>query len=219
MSLVRCADNEAREPSGEAWQPSALQMPLLWWDVEQETSPCHTQKVGLLIQNPNHQMQCMGMKTLLIVIMVLLSAAGYATAQSPQHDRNWTGIVVHHSESGPNTTRDDIDQWHRERGWSEIGYHYVIEWDGTVRSGRPLTKVGAHAKSGKPYSRNGTHIGICLVGRDQFTEAQLTSLKTLCYMLAEDFDIQSVERHHEQCPGPGIDVEALNTAIQKARAW
>lgn len=156
------------------------------------------------------------MKTIIIAIMVLLSATGYAVAQPPDC-RNWTGIVVHHSESGPETTRDDIDQWHKERGWDGIGYHYVIQWDGTVKCGRPLDKVGAHAKTGAPKSRNGTHIGICLVGRDTFTKEQLTSLETLISLLSEDFDIQSVERHHEQCPGPGVDVEALNAAIQEAR--
>ena len=46
-------------------------------------------------------------------------------------------IVVHHSASKQSTTRDQIDRWHKDRGWSGVGYHYVIESDGsTIREDR-----------------------------------------------------------------------------------
>jgi N-acetylmuramoyl-L-alanine amidase len=144
--------------------------------------------------------------TLLMVAMVNISVAGA--------NRDWTGIVVHHSESGQKTTVADINQWHLENGWSGIGYNFVIEWDGSIKKGRPLSKVGAHAKSGKSYSRNSTHIGICLVGRDTFTKAQLKSLKGLVRNLNAMFDIKSVERHHEECPGAGVDVDSLDKSIR-----
>lgn len=41
------------------------------------------------------------------------------------------------------TTATQIDQWHRERGWSEIGYNVVIRFDGTVEKGRDPRKVPA----------------------------------------------------------------------------
>lgn len=153
------------------------------------------------------------MRTSLIALTILLVATASACAKP----RPWTGIVVHHSDSGPKTTRADIDRWHKEKGWDGIGYHYVIEWDGRVKAGRPLSKSGAHAKTGKPYSRNSTHIGICLVGRDTFTTNQLVNLEKLIDLLAQDFDIRTIERHHEQCPGVGVNVEGLNTKLQRNR--
>lgn len=55
---------------------------------------------------------------------------------------------------------EEIRQWHvEERGWSDIGYHYVIRRDGTLEKGRPLTRMGAHVRG-----RNKNTIGICLVG-------------------------------------------------------
>ena len=38
----------------------------------------------------------------------------------------------------------DVEKWHIERGFSEIGYHKVIRLDGTVEDGRDLDKMGAH---------------------------------------------------------------------------
>ncbi|MCS6918166.1 MAG: N-acetylmuramoyl-L-alanine amidase [Fimbriimonadales bacterium] len=42
-----------------------------------------------------------------------------------------------------NTTAAQIDQWHRERGWSEIGYNVVIRFDGTIEQGRDPRKIPA----------------------------------------------------------------------------
>ena len=114
--------------------------------------------------------------------------------------RDWQGIVVHHSASPSWTTVEHIDTWHKERGWDGIGYHYVVYTDGSIHEGRPLHKVGAHAKG-----RNSTHIGICLVGYDEFTEEQISSLTAL----VKEIDLPA-EGHHEHCPGPGVDMEALN---------
>jgi len=68
-------------------------------------------------------------------------------------------IVIHHSASSLSTTLEDIKKWHLERGFSDIGYHYVIESNGLIRYGRPLPLRGAHTKGA-----NFNSIGICLVG-------------------------------------------------------
>jgi len=53
-------------------------------------------------------------------------------------------IVVHHSASNSITTKKaDIERWHRQRGFSQIGYHKVIEGSGSVINGRPETKYKA----------------------------------------------------------------------------
>lgn len=53
----------------------------------------------------------------------------------------------------------EIRQWHLERGWSDIGYHYVIRRNGLVEHGRSVDIAGAHAKGHNKHS-----IGVCLVG-------------------------------------------------------
>ncbi len=131
---------------------------------------------------------------MLLIILLLLTMAGSAIA------RDWRGIVVHHSASPDWTTVEGINRWHKERGWHGIGYHYVIYTDGSVHEGRSTDKVGAHAKG-----RNSTHIGICLVGYNEITDEQIKALKKLVKELG-----LPCERHHEECPGSGVDIESLN---------
>lgn len=68
-------------------------------------------------------------------------------------------IIVHHSASGLSTTLEDIKRWHLERGFEDVGYHYVIESNGLIRYGRRLPLMGAHTKGS-----NWDSIGVCLVG-------------------------------------------------------
>jgi len=65
-----------------------------------------------------------------------------------------------------------IDMWHKERGFSEVGYHFYIKKDGTVQKGRRLELPGAHVKG-----HNGDSIGICLGGLREFTGKQYVALK------------------------------------------
>ena len=53
----------------------------------------------------------------------------------------------------------DIDKWHLNRGWSGIGYHYVVLLDGTVQKGRWVDYIGAHVKGHNRHT-----IGICYIG-------------------------------------------------------
>ena len=39
----------------------------------------------------------------------------------------------------------EVTKWHLDRGWSDCGYHYLIDRDGTVAEGRPVEQAGAHA--------------------------------------------------------------------------
>lgn len=54
---------------------------------------------------------------------------------------------------------EDIREIHMARGWRDIGYHYVIEDDGSIVPGRPLDLAGAHARGW-----NARSIGICYTG-------------------------------------------------------
>lgn len=97
-------------------------------------------------------------------------------------------IVVHCSATRESADfkAADIDKWHRNRGFRKIGYHYVIDRDGTIERGRDEAEEGAHA-----VGYNDKSIGICYVGgladdgktaKDTRTPEQKKAMK----MLIED---------------------------------
>lgn len=122
-----------------------------------------------------------------------------------------TKAVIHHTSGSKdrNLTVADIDKMHKENGWDGIGYHWVIYKDGSVHSGRSMYTVGAHAKTCGP---NRNHwVGIAVVGFDKFNYHQLHSLDHLLIKLGT----KTVQRHHEECPGPGIKVELIQSWLNK----
>lgn len=70
-------------------------------------------------------------------------------------------IVIHTTATQENqeVTIEQIDMWHKKRGWDMVGYHYVVDLQGKIHKGRCITQVGAHVKG-----HNKTSIGICYVG-------------------------------------------------------
>lgn len=113
-------------------------------------------------------------------------------------------IIVHCSATpeGRNFTVRQIRSWHRERGWSDIGYHYVIYLDGSVHVGRPLSKAGAHVRG-----RNTGTIGVCYVGgvasngrtpKDTRTAAQKAALTFLMSELVQKYpSIRKISGHRD----------------------
>jgi len=99
--------------------------------------------------------------------------------------------IIHCSDSpqGRGDTAETIHQWHKERGFDGIGYHYVILEDGTVEVGRPEYWRGSHAKR---YNRA---LGICLIGIDEFTVAQFISLEKL--LKDHNFKANEVVGHYQ----------------------
>jgi len=75
--------------------------------------------------------------------------------------REISKIIVHCTATpeGRHTTIEDVRRWHLDRGWSDIGYHFLIYLDGSVHAGRPIEKPGAHTKG-----HNKESIGIAYVG-------------------------------------------------------
>lgn len=130
---------------------------------------------------------------------------------------NINAIVIHCSatRAGQDVRAADIDKWHKERGFSEIGYHYVIDLDGTVEYGRRLPKDGAHCNtaglSGVAYNKHS--IGICYVGgldafgnpADTRTDAQKQALHTLVLRLMEKYPIVEVIGHRDASPDKNGD--------------
>lgn len=97
----------------------------------------------------------------------------------------------------------EIRQWHKEQGWLDIGYHFVIRRDGTVEAGREQSAVGSHVKN-----FNSTSVGVCLVGgidakgnhEANFTPAQMNALKSLLVALQTLYPGAAIRAHHDVAP-------------------
>jgi N-acetyl-anhydromuramyl-L-alanine amidase AmpD len=95
-----------------------------------------------------------------------------------------------------------VRSWHVRRGWSDIGYHFLIKRDGKIQKGRKIERAGAHTRG-----YNSTSVGIALVGginekgRPQFnfTKEQMVSLDHLATELCETYgiDAKKVRGHNE----------------------
>ena len=97
----------------------------------------------------------------------------------------------------------EIRRWHtQERGWSDIGYHLIIDRDGTVAQGRPMERTGAHT-----LGENVGSIGICLIGGrggtanddflTNFTEEQEEALHTTNGLLKRQYGNVLLYGHNE----------------------
>jgi N-acetylmuramoyl-L-alanine amidase len=114
-------------------------------------------------------------------------------------------IILHCSDSEIGDV-DMIREWHKDRGWSDIGYHYVILPDGTVEQGRDICKIGAHCKG-----HNASSIGICMIGVSHFKEEQFLSLINLIQDLIKTYDIKSIVGHNfydkkKTCPNFNVEL-------------
>jgi len=135
--------------------------------------------------------------------------------------RQITEIIIHCAATRPNwmegksveEKRDEIKRWHvQDNGWSDIGYHYVIDRSGRVAPGRSLDQAGAHT-----LGHNAESIGVCLIGghgssaNDAFdanyTSEQDQALRVLINELKVRFPgIVKVSGHNDYtkakaCPG------------------
>jgi N-acetylmuramoyl-L-alanine amidase len=135
--------------------------------------------------------------------------------------RKLNAIVIHcaATPNGKDIKVAAIDAMHKARGFKRdsqavrslnpdlkhIGYHYVIEVDGTIRTGRGIEEVGAHVQGS-----NSKSIGICLIGTDKFTDAQWTALRTLVIGLAAEIsgrDIMHVDSALAAYKDMGISIK------------
>ena len=83
-------------------------------------------------------------------------------------------LVVHCSdtENNKDISALDIHKMHLSFGWDGIGYHKIICRSGKIENGRPEYWIGAHVKGYNEIS-----LGVCLIGRDRFTNQQFSSLE------------------------------------------
>ena len=112
-------------------------------------------------------------------------------------------IIIHCSATveGVNVSTSTIKRWHVQgRGWSDIGYHYIIPLDGEIEYGRELARSGAHCKG-----ENENSIGICYIGglsdkkraKDTRTEAQKEALVNILKTLTHIYPKATIHSHFE----------------------
>lgn len=120
---------------------------------------------------------------------------------------------------------NDIRRWHKSQGWKDVGYHYVIDIDGTVECGRALEEIGSHCKGHNAHS-----IGICYIGgldkdgkpKDTRTTQQKAALWNLLNKLANMFPDALIKGHNEYakkaCPSFDVakEFKDYNDMIYKA---
>lgn len=102
-------------------------------------------------------------------------------------------IYIHHSQSPKTTTLNQIKEWHLANGWSDIGYHYVINGEGVVKRGRDNSIPGAHvANEAKTEFDNRETLGICVTGNFDVEHPeleQIARLETLLVSLCMQYNI------------------------------
>ena len=125
---------------------------------------------------------------------------GYALKPSSRQIKE---IIVHctATRAGVNCTVEDIRRWHKQQGWSDIGYHYVVYRDGSVHEGRDVNIAGAHCLGHNTYS-----IGVAYVGgvardgktpADTRTVAQAEGLENLMVELRRMYPQAQIYGHRD----------------------
>jgi N-acetylmuramoyl-L-alanine amidase len=152
-----------------------------------------------------------------------LPESSYARRQGTKY------LVVHCSD-----TRSHIDvdigmirEWHmKERGWADVGYHYVIRRNGLIENGRPHWALGAGVQG---YNSHSMHV--CLVGgrgpngkaENNFTPEQFRSLKFILANLLTREAVGAEVCGHRDFPNTGKECPSFNVkpwwAEHKAAAF
>jgi hypothetical protein len=109
----------------------------------------------------------------------------------------------------------DIDKWHRQRGFSQCGYHFVITRGGVIEAGRPSTIMGAHC-----LGENTDSLGVCWVGTNYPTMMQIRELANLYVLIKKTHGITYHQwwghyefNQYKTCPGFSADL------VRSLLAW
>lgn len=141
--------------------------------------------------------------------------------------RKQTNMIILHcsaTREGQDIKAATIKKWHvQDKHWEDIGYHYVIDLDGTIENGRREDLVGAHCSG-----HNSTSIGICYIGgcdknmkpKDTRTQQQKQSMYNLCkeLMIKYHIPITDVHVHNEFDTGkacPSFSISQFRAEFSK----
>lgn len=146
-----------------------------------------------------------------------------------------THIVIHTAAAG---TTKPIDQsaetiraYHKRKGWSDIGYHKVVRFDGSVEKGRPMEKPGAGVEG---FNQKTVHV--CFTGHGDLTdftpEQKEAGVELVCGLLdlfnlvdefrqnpmrvlghRECYQFPGVKNTGKSCPGNKVSMRAFRLAV------
>ena len=124
-------------------------------------------------------------------------------------------IALHHAEA-TNCSVQDIDRWHKNNGWTGIGYHFFVRKDGRVYEGRPLDTIGAHVSN-----MNNCSIGICAEGNymtEIMPDVQKRAICSLLVYLKGIYPNAKIKGHREigdsDCPGNNFPLADIKTGYR-----
>lgn len=125
-------------------------------------------------------------------------------------------IIVHYTATpeGEEFSNAQIKASHLARGFSDIGYHYVLGLKGELRPGRAETIAGAHCTNHNTRSIGVCYVGGCPprtvngwmnIGKDTRTPEQKMALVNLLKELKRRYPNATIHGHNEfakkTCPG------------------
>ncbi|HAH07943.1 MAG TPA: hypothetical protein DCM05_15705 [Elusimicrobia bacterium] len=139
---------------------------------------------------------------------------GAAASRGASRDADKDKITVHNTAGAQTMSRAEtlrqvrgIQSYHQnDKGWADVGYHFLIDGQGRIVEGRALDKLGAHTEG-----HNSGNIGVALMGdfdKGKPTSAQVESLKRLVVFLSMRFGISPLtglfghgDFNNTDCPG------------------
>lgn len=140
--------------------------------------------------------------------------------------RSKTKRIIIHNADAKKCSAQDIHRWHKERGWSGMGYHFLVRKDGTIERGRPENTIGAHASG-----HNSDSIGICFEGafmKERMGQTQINAGRELISYLKGKYGIATVQRHKDvnptNCPGDNFPFDIIVSAeidrwVKDEKGW
>lgn len=125
-------------------------------------------------------------------------------------------VVIHHSATIDGSAQAYARHHVQSNGWPGIGYHYVIDKDGTINQTNELTTVSYHVTN-----NNARSVGICLTGNyDTQTppavqiEAAIRLIRMLNAQLSKKLQVRGHgELQSKACPGKNVDVRYIEKSV------
>lgn len=128
--------------------------------------------------------------------------------------RQIDSIIIHCSASPDymDIGAETIRKWHKDRGWSDIGYHYVVRRNGEIEKGRSDERIGAHARGA-----NSRSIGVCWIGINNPSPEQEKSLFSLIHFLMGKYNVK-IENVKGHCEAVKTSKTCPNLNMNRVRA-
>lgn len=121
------------------------------------------------------------------------------------------GIVLHHSGVNVLQSVEIIHNYHKNKGWAGIGYHFYVRKDGSIYRGRPENMAGAHCPG-----VNSISLGICAEGdfeQEIMNDVQKNAIVELIKNIKSRYNIQWIKGHREilstDCPGANYPLQEI----------